>query len=251
MKAMILAAGLGKRMRPLTDNCPKPLLPLLGKPLLTYHIEKLVALGITDIVINHAYLGEQIVNYIGDGRQFGANIQLSGEPQGAYETAGGIINALPLLTSNAESLTSNAESVTSKVENQPFMVVNGDIWTDYDFDQIPRKLNDVLAHLVLVNNPPHNLDGDFAIDEQGFANESGAPRYTFSGISVYHPSFFEGLKVSKQPLAPLLRKAMGKGLVSASLYQGRWTDVGTPQRLQQLADELTNELTDELTDRPE
>ena len=127
MKAMILAAGLGKRMRPLTDNCPKPLLPLLGKPLLTYHIEKLVALGITDIVINHAYLGEQIVDYIGDGSQFGANIQLSGEPQGAYETAGGIVNALPLLTQNTH--------------NEPFIVVNGDIWTDFDFALLPSQLN--------------------------------------------------------------------------------------------------------------
>ena len=226
MKAMILAAGLGKRMRPLTDTCPKPLLPLLGKPLLTYHIEKLVALGITDIVINHAYLGEQIVDYIGDGSQFGANIQLSAEPQGAYETAGGIINALPLLTHN--------------IPNEPFMVVNGDIWTDYDFALLPRQLNNVLAHLVLVNNPPHNLDGDFAINEQGLATEYGDIMYTLSGISVYSPQFFSGLTLSKLPLAPLLRKAMAKGLVSASLYQGGWTDVGTPQRLQQLAEQLAN-----------
>lgn len=187
MKAMILAAGLGKRMRPLTDTCPKPLLPLLGKPLLTYHIEKLVALGITDIVINHAYLGEQIVDYIGDGSQFGANIQLSGEPHGAYETAGGIINALPLLSKDNE--------------NQAFIVVNGDIWTDYDFALLPSQLKNVLAHLVLVNNPPHNLDGDFAVNEQGLACNEGRERYTLSGVSVYHPSFFDGLTVSKLALS--------------------------------------------------
>lgn len=244
---MILAAGLGKRMRPLTDTCPKPLLPLLGKPLLTYHIEKLVELGITDIVINHAYLGQQIVDYIGDGSQFGANIQLSAEPVGAYETAGGIIKALPLLTKNAQ--------------NQPFIVVNGDIWTDYDFALLPRRLDNLLAHLVLVNNPPHNLDGDFAINEQNLALDKDKDKdkdtdakqqcYTFSGIGVYHPSLFEGLvtdglaidgKIPKLPLAPILREAMSKGLVGASLYQGRWTDVGTPQRLQQLADELLEQI---------
>ena len=229
---MILAAGLGKRMRPLTNTCPKPLLPLLGKPLLTYHIEKLVELGITDIVINHAYLGQQIVDYINDGSQFGANIQLSAEPVGAYETAGGIIKALPLLTQNAQ--------------NQPFIVVNGDIWTDYDFALLPRQLDNLLAHLVLVNNPPHNLEGDFAINEQNLAVDKDINAkqqcYTFSGIGVYHPALFDGLvkdgKIGKLPLAPILREAMNKGLVGASLHQGRWTDVGTPQRLQQLADEL-------------
>ena len=224
MKAMILAAGRGERMRPLTDNCPKPLLPLLGKPLLTYHIEKLVTLGVNKIVINHAYLGEQIVDYIGDGSQFGASIELSAEPQGALETAGGIANALPLLC--------------PQDSDETFIVVNGDIWTDFDFAHLPPHLTNTLAHVVLVANPSHNQGGDFAIDEQGLARNSGKCRYTFSGIGVYRGAFFNGLKVAKQPLAPMLRAAMDKGLVSASLYEGKWTDVGTPQRLQQLSDEL-------------
>lgn len=220
---MILAAGRGERMRPLTDVCPKPLLKVKDKPLIEYHIDNLIRAGITDIVINHAWLGAQIVELLGNGERFGANIYYSEEPK-ALETAGGIMKALPLL----------AES-----ENDPFIVINGDVYSDFDLRKMPVLASEYQAHLMLVDNPSHNLKGDFII-EQGVLcnlNDKSVQSYTFSGIALYRPSFF--LKQSKlqvepqfiQPLAPLLRAAADQHCVSASILKGKWTDVGTPERL--------------------
>ncbi len=220
MRAMILAAGRGERMKPLTDHCPKPLLALAGKPLMVYHIEKLVALGIRDIVINSAWLSEQIQSQIADGSAFGANVSHSVEHEGGLETAGGIIKALPLLG------------------EEPFIVVNGDIWTDYDFAHLPQQLPDSLAHLVFVDNPEHNEAGDFAITH-GKVCQNSEPKYTFSGIAVYRPELFAGCKVEKAPLPPLWRRYMDDGLIGGELYHGLWTDVGTPIRLQQLEQQLS------------
>lgn len=216
-------------MRPLTDGCPKPLLKAAGKPLMVYHIEKLVAVGITDIVINHAWLGEQIEQQIGDGSKWGARVSFSAECEGGLETAGGIIKALPLLG------------------DSPFMVVNGDVWTDYDFAQLPQDLNGQLGHLVLVNNPEHNPNGDFGLqtvtqtgNEQAVQTvvNRGSKKYTFSGIAVYHPQLFEGIEAGKLPLAPILRENITAGLISGEHHNGRWTDVGTVERLTQLESEL-------------
>lgn len=215
MKAMILAAGLGTRMRPLTDHTPKPLLPVGGKPLIVWHIEKLAAAGFHEIVINTAHLGWQLPQALGDGAQWGVRLHFSDEQQeGALETAGGIVKALPLLG------------------DAPFLVVNGDVWCDYPC--LPRALsgND-LAHLVLVNNPEHNPHGDFALQQARVASE-GAVRYTFSGIGYYHPALFADLPYGKRPLAPSLREAMQQQCVSGELFTGDWRDIGTPQRLAEL-----------------
>ncbi len=226
MKAMILAAGRGTRMAPLTDHCPKPLLPLAGKPLIVHHIEKLVAAGMTDLVINHAYLGSMIEQQLGDGAAFAARIQYSAEAD-ALETGGGIFNALPLLTDNGR-------------RHEPFLLVNGDVWTDWDYTG--GTLNDgELAHLWLVDNPSHNLGGDFALRGQRVLNEApaDAQRLTFSGLSLLHPDLFRGCQAGAFPLAPLLRQAMDRGLVSGEHLQAQWVDVGTPQRLAQLQQQLT------------
>ncbi len=213
MKAMILAAGRGERMRPLTDHTPKPLLKAAGKYLIEFHIEKLVAAGITDLVINHAHLGDQIEQALGSGERYGATIQYSCETT-ALETAGGIYNALPLLGDDA------------------FIVVNGDVWSDYDYSQLPATING-LAHLVLVDNPEHNPDGDFALIN-GLVQQQGENKFTFSGISLLTPQLFADCLPGAFPLAPLLRDAMDKGEVSGEYYAGRWFDIGTPQRLQML-----------------
>jgi len=220
MKAMILAAGHGTRMRPLTDHTPKPLLNVGGKPLIVWHIEKLAKAGFEDIVINIAWLGDQIPKALGDGKQFAVNLTYSDEQQeGALETAGGIIKALPLLG------------------DDPFLVVNGDIWCDVLFsNENPLKEND-LAHLILVNNPAHNPQGDFAL-QQNRVNIEGGNRFTFSGIGYYHPALFNKLPPGKRPLAPLLREAMRNNQVSGELFEGDWRDIGTPERLQQLDDAL-------------
>ncbi len=210
--AMILAAGRGERMRPLTDHTPKPLLEVGGKPLIQYHIEALERADIRELVINHAHLGEQIVDVVGDGRRFGVAITYSPEPEGALETGGGIYNALPLLGDG------------------PFLVINGDIWIDYDFSHI-RCPADKLAHLLLVANPEHNPEGDFALHKGEVSNE-GEHRYTFSGVGVYRPQLFADCFKAAFPLAPLLREAADAGKVSGELYRGVWEDVGTPQRLQ-------------------
>lgn len=214
MKAMILAAGRGERMRPLTDRMPKPLLQAGGRALIEYPIEALRRAGITELVINHAHLGEQLVAHLGDGSRYGVHIRYSAEPSGALETGGGIRHALPLLG------------------EQPFLVINGDVWTDYPY--APRTLDSRrLAHLVLVDNPPHHPDGDFCLRD-GEVGECDGPRLTFSGLGWYHPALFEDSPDARFPLAPLLRAAMRDGRVSGEHYTGRWMDIGTPQRLAEL-----------------
>jgi MurNAc alpha-1-phosphate uridylyltransferase len=232
---MILAAGLGTRMRPLTDNCPKPLLPVAGKPLIVHHIEQLVKLGIQDIVINHAYLGHMIEEALGDGSQFGCRIHYSAEQQ-ALETGGGIFNALPLLTAN------NSEP--------PFLLVNGDVWLDWENIQLPQKIHG-LCHLWLVKNPQHNPDGDFVLTDRNTVldkpvnGSNGGHAHTFSGISLLKPALFNTSEAGAFPLAPLLREAMAQGQVSGELYSGSWVDVGTPERLQQVESLLAKKLVNE------
>ena len=213
MTAMILAAGLGSRMRPLTDHTPKPLLEVGGKPLIVWHIEQLKKAGFTDIVINVAYLGQQIIDYLGDGSKYGVNIVFSDEQnEGALETAGGIIKALPLLT-------------------ETFLVVNGDVWTDYSYVHPFKLLEDNFAHLVLVENPEHNLEGDFFLSKTD-------EKYTFSGIGYYSKNLFENLGYGKASLAPLLFEFIEKQKITTEYYAGIWHDIGTPQRLKILGDLL-------------
>jgi MurNAc alpha-1-phosphate uridylyltransferase len=224
MIAMILAAGRGERMRPLTDHTPKPLLQVGGKPLIVWHIERLVNAGIVELVINHAHLGEQIERVLGDGRQFGARIRYSSEVT-ALETAGGIAFALDMLG------------------EEPFAVVNGDIYCDYDFKQLPVLFKQMQrshdsAHLVLVNNPVHHPHGDFFLRNGRVGpadNSHNLSQLTFSGIGLYLPSLFTHiLRGNKAPLAPLLREQIALGKVSGEHHRGIWVDVGTPQRLQEL-----------------
>jgi len=218
MKAMILAAGRGERMRPLTDRVPKPLLEVAGKPLIQYHIEALREAGFAELVVNHAHLGEQIVARLGDGRNFGVHIDYSREPPGALETGGGIRQALPLLGTGA------------------FVVVNGDIWTDYPYRELCRE-PEGLAHLVLVDNPAYHRDGDFQLNG-GQVAAGGNNCLTFSGIGLYRPELFAGAPQGRFPLAPLLRTAMQLGRVSGEHYRGRWMDIGTVQRLTELDQQL-------------
>ena len=218
MKAMVLAAGFGKRMLPLTNDLPKPLLAIKDKPMIEYHIEALVASGVSDIVINHAHLGGKLETALGDGERFGIKISYSKE-QEPLETAGGIIKALPLLG------------------DDPFIVVNGDVWTDYPFQRLFDK-GDKLAHLVMVNNPEHNPVGDFLLRSDGLLqSELSADQgvaLTFSGISLLSPQLFEGFSEGALALKKPLLDAMQKQQVSAEHYIGNWTDVGTPQRLAEL-----------------
>ena len=214
MKAMILAAGRGERMRPLTDHTPKPLLKVGGKSLIVWHLERLAQAGFKEVVINHAHLGKQIEEALGDGSQYGLHIAYSPEVD-ALETAGGIANALSLLG------------------DAPFLVVNGDVFADVDFLLLKLQMPN-LAHLVMVDNPPQHPQGDFAISAGKLA-EDGDVRYTFSGIGIYHPQLFSQVKKGEAAkLAPLLRKAMAEGLVSAEHHQGVWHDIGTPERLAEL-----------------
>ncbi len=221
---MILAAGRGERMRPLTDHTPKPLLMAGSKPLIVWHIENLARAGITDLVINHAHLGAQIEEALGDGSRFGVCIRYSPERPAALETAGGIAHALHLLG------------------NEPFAVVNGDIHCDYDFGHLPARASALqssgdAAHLVLVNNPAHHPEGDFGL-RQGRLTES-QPKLTFSGIGVYQPVLFSHLDRNRAaPLAPLLRAQISLNKISGEHHAGRWVDVGTPQRLAELDNEL-------------
>ena len=221
MKAMILAAGHGERMRPLSDITPKPLLQAGGKPLIVWTLERLRDGGIREIVINHAHLGAQIESALGDGDRYGVRIRYSPERE-ALETAGGIANALDLLG------------------DAPFIAVAGDIYCDWDFAKIcSRDLAGNLAHLVLVPNPPHHLEGDFALDQSALRND-GLPRHTFSGIALYHPRLFAGLAPgSRHKLAPLLREAADAGKASGELHTGHWFDIGTPQRLAELDHKLS------------
>ncbi|MDP1770693.1 MAG: nucleotidyltransferase family protein [Methylobacter sp.] len=215
MKAMILAAGRGERMRPLTDHTPKPLLQAAGRPLIEYTIKQLVAAGFNDIVINHAHLGLQIEQRLGSGHQFGANISYSPEGEQALETAGGIINALHLLGDEA------------------FLVVNGDIATDFPFAEL-KNLPVDLAHLVLVANPSHNTGGDFGLDKSGLVISNSTEQFTFSGIGLYHPELFNNMPKGPSKLAPLLRLAIASGRVSGQKMDDFWMDIGTPERLQEL-----------------
>ncbi len=219
MKAMILAAGLGNRMRPLTLHTPKPLLEVGGKPLIVWHIEKLAAMGVNEIVINTAWLGEKLAQALGDGSQFGVKILWSHEGEG-LETAGGIINALPLLG------------------DEPFILVNGDVWTTMDFAPLLNvELGENLAHLVLVQNPEQHPNGDFTLADGKayiFDQQISGENLTFSGVSVIHPKIFAGLEAGKRPLAPLLKAAMLENKIAASKLTGIWVDVGTPERLNAL-----------------
>ena len=216
---MILAAGRGERMLPLTDHTPKPLLKVGGKALIVWHLENLAKAGFKEVVINHAHLGRQIEAALGDGSQWGLQISYSPE-QKALETAGGIAYALPLLTQNGG-------------ENAPFLVVNGDTFTDIDFAKVKLAPN-ILAHLMLVDNPPQHSQGDFSI-ENGLLTNQGEPMRTFSGVGVYHPNLFSSIKRGDAAkLAPLLRQAILENKASAQYYQGVWHDIGTPERLQAL-----------------
>ena len=231
---MILAAGRGERMRPLTDTCPKPLLKVAGVPLIEHHIRKLVAAGLDNIVINIAWLGEQISDYLKDGKQFGACIEYSNERSEPLNTAGGIMKALPLLVESS---------------NEPFLVVNGDVYCDYNFSSLPTLSESQLAHIYLVNNPSHNKVGDFYLLGDHVANSqpnsahTSAKRLTFSGIGLYCANFFyaEHLK-GISPLAPLLRDAAQQNQLTGSLLKGEWVDVGTPERLVQLNNDLKKDL---------
>jgi len=218
MRAMILAAGRGERMRPLTDHLPKPLLTVAGKPLIVHHIEALAAAGVQEIVINHAWLGHLIEQQLGDGYQFGVRLQYSAEGATALETAGGIKKALP------------------KLGTEPFIVINGDVLSTFQ----PATLlaqglpQNALAHLVLVSNPPQHPNGDFAFAPASpWLCTSGSEQFTFSGIALYHPDFFKDVPDGPQKLAPFLRQRMSQQLVSGELFSGYWADIGTPERLQQ------------------
>jgi MurNAc alpha-1-phosphate uridylyltransferase len=230
MIAMLLAAGRGERMRPLTDHTPKPLLEAGGKPLIAWHIERLVRAGITELVVNHAHLGAQIEAALGDGGRFGARIRYSDEGT-ALETAGGIAYALPLLG------------------DEPFAVINSDIYCDYDFALLPERAAALqasgdMAHLVLVDNPPHHPNGDFGLHEGrvlAFPSSTFSLHgsYTFSGIGVYRPALFGRIPHgSAAPLAPLLREQIAAGRVGGEHHRGLWVDVGTPQRLAELDSRL-------------
>ncbi|MDF3935487.1 N-acetylmuramate alpha-1-phosphate uridylyltransferase MurU [Pseudomonas citronellolis] len=214
MKAMILAAGKGERLRPLTLHTPKPLVQAGGRPLLDYQLLALRSAGFHEFVVNHAWLGQQIEDYLGDGARFDVSVRHSpeGEP---LETGGGIFRALPLLGEEA------------------FAVANGDIWTDFDYARLPGALAEGdLAHLVLVENPGHNVRGDFRLQGGRVSDyREGEPSYTYSGIAVLHPALFDGCRDGAFKLAPLLRQAMVAGRVSGELHRGRWVDVGTHERL--------------------
>ena len=231
MKALIFAAGLGERMRPLTDATPKPLLRVGGKPLVAWHLEKLAAIGVRDVVLNTSWLAEQFPTALGDGAGFGLRIAYSHEGATPLETGGGMWHALDLLG------------------DDPFLAVNSDIWTDFDFARLPRDPPGD-AHLVLVDNPVHHPAGDFALQADGRVGSDGEARLTFSGIGVYRPELFLDWRavIGDAPgahdtpprfrLAPLLRAAMWRHAVSGERHAGAWTDVGTPERLQQLDEQL-------------
>ncbi|WP_290885967.1 N-acetylmuramate alpha-1-phosphate uridylyltransferase MurU [Arenimonas sp.] len=224
MKALVFAAGKGERMRPLTDHTPKPLLPVRGKPLIAWHLERLAGAGVTDVVVNIAWLAECFEPALGDGSRWGLRLHYSREGAEPLETGGGMLHALPLLG------------------DAPFLAVNGDIWCDVDFAALPREPRG-LAHLVMVDNPDHNPRGDFALDPAGVLHADGTPRLTFAGIGVYRPSLLSSWREVIGPapgagespprfkLAPLLRAAMARGEVDGRHHRGEWTDVGTPARL--------------------
>ncbi len=228
MKALVFAAGLGERMRPLTGHTPKPLLQAGGKPLIAWHLEKLAAIGVEDVVVNTSWLAPRFPEILGDGSRWGLRLHYSHEGATPLETGGGMLHALPLLG------------------DAPFLAVNGDIWTDFDFARLPREPRGE-AHLVLVDNPEHHPGGDFALRDNHRVDADGAVKLTFSGIGVYRPALLADWlgTVAGDPgtpprfkLAPLLRRAMARGAASGEHHRGQWTDVGTPARLETLDAQL-------------
>ncbi len=217
---MILAAGRGERMRPLTDTRPKPLLAVAGKPLIQYHLENLAAVGISEIVINLAWKGSMIRRELGDGARFGVRIQYSEEEQGALETGGGVYKALPLLG------------------RDPFLLLSGDIWTRYPLEHcLARPAPADMAHWVLVPNPDFHRRGDFCLDRERVSDDGG-PRHTYSNIGVFRPEFFAGCRGGRFALAPLMFDWARQGRISGELYRGAWRNIGTPAQLSQLDQEL-------------
>lgn len=224
MKALIFAAGKGERMRPLTDTTPKPLLPARGKPLVVWHLERLAAAGVTEVVVNTSWLAEAFEPALGDGSRWGLRLHYSHEGPEPLETGGGMLHALP------------------KLGEAPFIAVNGDVWCDADFGALPREPRG-LAHLLLVDNPAHNPEGDFALLDDGRVLPAGEQRLTFAGIGVYRPALFANWRSSigaaagaeldppRFRLAPLLRAAMRAGQVTGQHHRGTWADIGTPERL--------------------
>lgn len=226
MKAMILAAGRGERMRPLTDDRPKPMIAVAGRPLIGWHLERLAQAGCHEVVINLAYRGAQIREYVGDGGDFGLGVRYSDEGEHGLETGGGIHNALPVLAPDGC--------------DRPFMVINGDVYTDYPLGCLCRRAEalppNALAHLVMVPNPPHNPAGDFTLAGERVLAGDVRARLTFSGLGCYRASLFAGITDPRQAfrLAPLLRRAAARGAVSGECHTGLWSDVGTPERLADL-----------------
>jgi MurNAc alpha-1-phosphate uridylyltransferase len=212
---MVLAAGRGERMRPITDHIPKPLVPVAGKPLIVYHLEALARAGVRDVVINLAYRGAQVRDALGDGSRYGVCISYSDEGPEPIETGGGIFKALPLLGA------------------QPFLVVNGDIWTDFDVTTLPALDAGADARLVMVPNPPHVAQGDFGLDGD-FVVERDRDRFTYSGIGVFSPAFFHDCEPGRFPLRPLLSRAIAARKLKGQVHRGVWLDIGTPQRLAEL-----------------
>lgn len=215
MKAMLMAAGRGERMRPLTDACPKPLLEVAGKPLIAWHLERLAQAGVRDVVINLSWLGDMIAAALGDGSRFGVRIAYSREPYPALEVGGGVHQALPLLG------------------DDPFLLVNGDVFTDIDFTAL-RLAPDDLAQLVLVPNPPQHQQGDFWLGPDGRVQPQGGERLTYSGVALLRPQFFAGASPGRFPLLPWLQRAREAGRLGGQRHDGLWLDVGTPERLAQL-----------------
>ena len=222
MKAMVLAAGFGNRLRPLTDHTPKPLLPIGGKPMIVHHLEKLAAAGFKEVVINLGHLGHKIPEALGDGSTWGLSIAYSDEGPAPLETGGGLTKALPLLG------------------DEPFLLVNGDVWSDLDFSSIPTSLaeND-LATLFLVPKPGWREKGDFSLSNSRVV-ESERPEYLYAGIALYHPKILDGAKVEKFSIVPRLKSAISKNLVGGILFSGEWDDVGTPDRLSSLQSKYGN-----------
>lgn len=230
MKALIFAAGLGERMRPLTNHTPKPLLRTGGKRLIEWHLEKLSAIGVREVVVNTSWLADQFPQALGDGSRWGLSLRWSYEGTTPLETGGGMLHALPLLG------------------DMPFLLVNGDVWTDYDFARLPREPVG-LAHLVMVDRPAQATQGDFALDDKGHVQADGENRLTYSGIGVYRPQLLDDWRAHSHDagaddhpprfrLAPILRAHMAQGRITGEHHRGKWTDVGTPQRLAALEDEL-------------
>jgi N-acetyl-alpha-D-muramate 1-phosphate uridylyltransferase len=237
MRALVFAAGLGERMRPLTGHTPKPLLEAGGRPLIAWHLEKLAALGVREVVVNTSWLADRFPTALGDGAHWGLRLHYSYEGATPLETGGGMLQALPLLREPADP-------------QAPFLAINGDIWTDYDLASLPATPRGI-AHLVLVDNPPHHPRGDFALHADGaLADDDAAPRLTFAGIGLYRPAILDGWREvigdtpgarqipPRFPLAPLLYSAAARGAATGEHHRGRWTDVGTPERLAALDAQL-------------